>query len=114
MEIDEKQLIESYQIYVNEIQKKEWYELTTDEMALINDPKKRGEYQKLVCQCLRSLINPLYDSIKNRGRFKFSVSDKLLTCEIMVRELMNYYKKQGFTKEEIINIACEADSSKKY
>lgn len=114
METDENKIIEAYETYVDELQIKDWYELTTDELELIKDSKKRNEYKKRVRLCLRSLINPLYDSIKNKGRFKFSVSNKHLTCQIMVRELVAYYKKQGFDKQEIINIACEADSTKKY
>lgn len=114
MDIDENKIIEAYKQYIAELQKKEWYELTTEELQLIKDTKQQREYNKKVRDCLRCIINPLYDSIKNRGRFKFSVSNKQLTCQIMVRELFEYYKKQGFNKEEIINIASEADSTKKY
>lgn len=114
MEIDESKIIESYEIYVEGLQNKEWYELTIDELKLIKDSKKRNEYIKKARLCLRYLINPLYDSIKNRSKFKFSVSNKHLTYQIIVRELFEYYKKKGFDKEEIINIAYEADPEKKY
>ena len=102
------------QTIIDEIQNKEWYELTTEEVQLIKDSKKRSEYRKRVRFCLNCIINPLYDSIKNRGEFKFSVPNKHLTCKIMVKELFEYYKNQGFNKEEIINIAYKADSGKKY
>lgn len=114
MDIDANKIIETYEKYVDEIQNKEWYELTTEEVQLIKDSKKRSEYRKRVRFCLNCIINPLYDSIKNRGKFKFSVPNKHLTCKIMVKELFEYYKNQGFNKEEIINIAYKADSGKKY
>lgn len=114
MNINENEIIESYDKYVDEIQNKNWYELTTDELNLIKEPRKRTEYRKRIRLCLRCLINPLYDSIQNRGKFKFSVPNKNLTCQIMVKELVDYYKKLGFDKEKIINIAYEADSRKKY
>ena len=106
METNENEIMELYDAYVDNLQNKKWYELTTEELQLIKDPKKRAEYNKKVRICLKG--------IKNRGKFKFSVENKSLTCEILVKELFSYYKKQGFDKQEIINIANEADSTKKY
>lgn len=114
MEINEQELFESLEQYIKYVESKDWGDLTGDEVDLISDSKVRNTYKKKRLECLRYIINPLYDSIKNKGRFKFSNSNKELTCKNMLQDLFNYYKKQGFSKEEIFDIARERNSSKKY
>lgn len=114
MEINKDELLNSLETYLNYVENKEWWDLTNDEVENIRDSKLKHTYQKKRMECLKYIINPLYDSIQNRSRFKFSHDDRELTCKNMLQDLFNYYKKKGFEKDEIFNIARDRNSSKKY
>lgn len=105
-----EEALKKYSEYINS---KAWGDLTSDDIELIEDIEKRKEFRQKYQKCFRYVINPLYSSIKSRN-FKFSNPDNLLTCRNMMSDLMKYYYKKGFTRDEIINIACENDCKKKY
>ncbi|MBE6138380.1 MAG: hypothetical protein E7173_01375 [Firmicutes bacterium] len=91
--------IESY------LESKEWYDLTLKEMELITDRSKKVQYKRKFNEYFSSVINPLYDGIKNKGQFKFSHADDALTCRNMVQDLLKYYYDNGFTRDEAIRLA---------
>lgn len=96
------------------IESKHWGDLTLAEIEIIKDRDKRIEYRRKFKRCFMYIINPLYTGIKNKSRFNFSNPDNLLTCRNMLKDLMDYYYKKGYSREEIINIASENDMKKKY
>jgi len=96
------------------IEGKHWGDLTLEEINLIQDRNKRIEYRRNFKNCFMCLINPLYTGIKNKSKFSFSNPDNLLTCRNMVKDLLDYYYKKGYTRDEIIVIASDYDIKKKY
>lgn len=91
-----------------------WADLTLEDIDLIENNEKRSEANRQFKRCIRGVINPLYTGIKDKSKFKFSKPDNLLTCRIMMRDLMSYYYKKGFTREEIVQIATDSDIKKRY
>ena len=60
------------------------------------------------------LILPLLYNMSNNLEFKFSNPDEGLTCNNMIRDIYAYYKKRGDIKEDLIGIASEKNTNKKY
>lgn len=90
-----------------------WGDLTLEEISEIKDIEKRKEYRRRWEFCHKHIINPLYSSIKD-SKFNFSNSDQYLTCRNMLKDIMDYYYKKGYSKKEIVDIALERDNKKKH
>lgn len=112
--VDEKLLKESIEIYLRWIEDKKWSDLSKEQIELINDEQKRKEYIKKYNDCMKAVIIPLLHNMDARNNFKFSNHDNLLTCNNMMKDIYNYYKKRGFNKEDLIKIASEKNSEKRY
>jgi hypothetical protein len=105
--MDEAFLIELAKQYVEEIEKKDWSDLTIDEIELIRDNAKRIDFRKRFSYCIKHIINPLYNNLPKKGKFSFSESEKYLTSRMMVDELKEHYYKYNFTRDDIIDIINE-------
>jgi hypothetical protein len=98
--MEEKDIKNMYEIIINEINKKKWYDLSIHEINMIEDIKKRNEYLKEYYFCFRNIINPLYNSI-NTNKYKFTED---MSCKQIVNQLKEIYYKKGKTKEEMREI----------
>lgn len=107
--MDEDFLIELAKQYIEEIEKKEWPDLTLDEIELIKDKDKRINFRKRFFYCFKHVINPLYNNLPKKGKFSFSESDKHLTSRMMVNELKEHYYKYNFTRDDIIDIISKGN-----
>jgi len=96
------------------IESKHWADLTLEEMELIQERSKKVQYKRNFNKYFSCVINPLYNGIENKGQFKFSNPDNMLTCRNMVQDLMNYYYGKGFTREDIAKLATEMNAHKKH
>lgn len=112
--MNEELLEKSIQIYLEQIEGKNWADLTKNEMKLIADEVKKVEYLKKYKECMENLILPLLYSMSNSSNFKFSNPDSLLTCNNMMKDIYNYYQKRGFKKAELSVIASEKDPKKNH
>lgn len=112
--LDVELLEKSFEIYLQDLENKGWADLTEKEMELIADELKRKEYLKKYKECMRAVILPLLYNMDSGKGFKFSNPDSLLTCNNMMKDIYNYYKKRGFNKEDLIIIAGEKKSGKGY
>ena len=74
-----------------ENQKKDWMDVTLQEIYEIKDIRKRIQYRKKCEFCLTQVIKPLYVNIKNKKGFSFSKPDEELTCRTMIKDLMSSY-----------------------
>jgi len=89
-------------IVLNEKNSKEWYDLTLDEIEMIEDPEKRREYMKKVKFCIRYIINPLQSALNVR-----KINFPKETCKGILDTLTQLYKKRNMTKEDMKNIIME-------
>ena len=112
--VDEVLLERSIEMYLEDLEGKNWPNLTKGEIELIRDEQKRKEYLKKYRECMNVVILPLLYNMDNRNNFKFSNPDNLLTCNNMMKDIYAYYKKRGFNKEELCVIATEKKTGKGY
>ena len=113
MELDEEFLEKVAEEKIKEIENKEWYDMTDVEIDIIGDVRKQFSYMKKRRDCMAVLINPLYDAIPNKKSFSFSNPENLLTSKNMLLDLLNYYKNKDYTREQIMEIIKNNNSSKK-
>ena len=78
--------------------KKDWMDVTLDEIYAMKDIRKRIQYRKKCEFCLHTVIKPLYINIKNKEGFSFSRPDAELTCRMMLQDLMKVYTNREFLK----------------
>lgn len=107
--MDEEFLIELAKQYIEEIERKEWPDLTIDEIELIRDKQKRIDFRKRFFYCFKHVINPLYNNLPKKGKFAFSESDKNLTSRKMVNQLKEHYYKHKFTRNDIIEVITKGN-----
>lgn len=112
--MDAELLTKSIEIYLTDLENKNWPNLTRDEIELIRDEQKRKEYLKKYRECMNVVILPLLYNMDNRSGFKFSNADNLLTCNNMIKDIYEYYKKRGFNKKDLYVIAIEKKTGKGY
>ena len=112
--LDDEVVEQIVQQETERINNSHWADLTLEEIGMIEDKEKRKEARKQFKRCFMCVINPLYTGIKNKSKFEFSHPDKLLTCRTMMKDLMNYYYNKGFTRDQIIQIATDNDTKKRY
>ena len=112
--LDDEVVEQIVQQETERINNSHWADLTIEELEMIEDKEKRIEARRQFKRCFMYVINPLYTGIKNKSKFEFSKPDSLLTCRIMMKDLMSYYYNKGFTREEIIKIASDYDIKKRY
>ena len=89
---------------------KHWGDFTFEEIRAIEDKKIQREYLDNWNNVVRNFVNPLVGSSK----FKFTTSEELLTCRIMMKELFDHYQKMGYTREEILLSTVNNDHLKKH
>ncbi|MGE5456478.1 MAG: hypothetical protein ACM3O4_05200 [Ignavibacteriales bacterium] len=107
--MDEQYLIELAEMYIQEIEKKNWPDLTLDEIELIRDKEKMADFRKKFFYCFKHVINPLYNNLPKRGKFSFSQSDKHLTSRNMVDELKAHYYKYGYSRDDLVDIITKGN-----
>lgn len=104
----------SLEMYIDDLEQKKWSDLTKEQICSIRDELKRKEYLKKYQECMKAVILPLLYNMDNSQKFHFANPDNLLTCNNMMKDIYNYYKKRGFNKEDLIIIAGEKKSGKGY
>lgn len=104
----------SLKMYIDDLEQKNWSDLTKEQIYTIRDDLKRKEYLKKYHECMKIVILPLLYNIGNSNKFHFTNPDNLLTSNNMMKDIYNYYKKRGFNKEDLITIASEKKVGKGY
>lgn len=92
-----------YKLFLDEVNKKDWYDLTLDEIRLLKDREKQKEYIKKYQFCVINIINPLCRAVSSKG-YGFSGD---LTCKQMINKLEKIYFKKKRSKQDMRDIVLE-------
>ena len=80
------------------INTEECYNLTVEELDLIDDSKKEKEYYQKIKRCIKYILNPLHGAVKpKRGEINTN------TCKTAYNDLIKICEKRNMKTEDIYN-----------
>lgn len=101
--MDEQFIKEIGQTILKEIEAKQWYDLSIEEIRMIEDPLKKKKYAKEYIYCFKNFINPLCSSINTKG-YKFTDD---MSCKQIIKVLKTIYLKNKKTEEDMREVIFE-------